>query len=151
MVYITIKILIQFFFFQGAFIEHGLEDREAYLYATLSFFGGFGMMLIIHKLVHLLDPENVVCSELDVDLLQIYGEDNCSEENEEEVDLSHYIGNNTVPTSTSFNHTTFSGSSSLEGTLITIIIILLLLLLLLIIIIQLIFYNYFVYIFKRRY
>ena len=68
---------------QGAFIEHGLAEREAYLYATLSFFGGFGIMLIIHKLVHLLDPENVVCSELDVDLLQIYG-DTCPEEEEEE-------------------------------------------------------------------
>ena len=42
---------------QSEFENAGSAESDAYLYATLCFFGGFLSMLMIDKLVHMLDPD----------------------------------------------------------------------------------------------
>lgn len=42
----------------GAFVEHGLEENDAYLAATASVFGGVIVMYLLDALVHRLDPSH---------------------------------------------------------------------------------------------
>ncbi|CAM9164573.1 unnamed protein product [Ectocarpus fasciculatus] len=44
---------------RSAFEDNGHSERDAYSYATLCFFGGFLLMNIMHKIVHLLDPDDI--------------------------------------------------------------------------------------------
>jgi ZIP family zinc transporter len=49
----------------GAYAEEH-EDKKAYLYATLTFFSGFGLCGLMNKLVHCLDPEGLHHGSIDV-------------------------------------------------------------------------------------
>ena len=42
---------------QDAFVDAGVNDVNAYTYATLCFFGGFVVMMILDKLVQMLEPD----------------------------------------------------------------------------------------------
>lgn len=55
---------------QGAFQEHGIEESDAYLYATLCFFGGFVSMMFLDKLVHLLDPDDITHMDVDFEMMK---------------------------------------------------------------------------------
>ena len=39
---------------QDAFVDAGVDEANAYTYATLCFFGGFVVMMILDKLVQML-------------------------------------------------------------------------------------------------
>ena len=55
---------------QAAFEEYGIKDSDAYLYATLCFFGGFVIMMLLDKLVHLLDPDNISHMEMNFEMME---------------------------------------------------------------------------------
>ena len=55
---------------QGAFEEYGVEESDAYLYATLCFFGGFVSMIFLDKLVHLLDPEDLSHPAMNFEMME---------------------------------------------------------------------------------
>jgi len=42
---------------QDAFVDAGVDEANAYTYATLCFFGGFVVMMILDKLVQMLEPD----------------------------------------------------------------------------------------------
>lgn len=51
-----------------AFEDSGLSEADSYLYATLCFFAGFVMMMLLDKLVHMLDPNDITHGEIDFDM-----------------------------------------------------------------------------------
>jgi len=48
---------------QDEFVAAGIDEANAYTYATLCFFGGFVVMIILDKFVHMIQPEthNSIC------------------------------------------------------------------------------------------
>ena len=51
----------------SAFLDSGVDEANAYTYATLCFFGGFVMMMILDKFVHLIAPDTHDCVCIDHD------------------------------------------------------------------------------------
>jgi zinc transporter, ZIP family len=54
---------------QAAFEDSGLSEADSYLYATLCFFFGFVLMLVLDKIVHMLDPDDVGHADIDFDMV----------------------------------------------------------------------------------
>lgn len=54
-----------------AFVEAGVDEVNAYTYATLCFFGGFLIMMILDKLVHMIAPDSHHCVCLDDDRIEM--------------------------------------------------------------------------------
>lgn len=55
---------------QSSFEDSGMNDANAYLFATLCFFGGFVLMIVLDKIVHKLDPDDTG-HDLDFDMLNV--------------------------------------------------------------------------------
>ena len=55
-----------------AFVDAGVDEVNAYTYATLCFFGGFLIMMILDKLVHIIAPDthHCICTDHDQILLK---------------------------------------------------------------------------------
>lgn len=54
---------------QKAFEDSGQSEQNSYLYATLCFFFGFVFMLVLNKVVHYLDPEEIGHQDLDFEMV----------------------------------------------------------------------------------
>jgi zinc transporter, ZIP family len=53
-----------------AFVDSGVDEANAYTYATLCFFGGFVVMMILDKLVHMIAGDTDACVCIDNDQLK---------------------------------------------------------------------------------
>lgn len=115
---------------QDAFVDAGVNDVDAYTYATLCFFGGFVVMMILDKLVQMLEPDthDSICITHDqtemiddiVGVLQNNGKANLEKVREE---LSSAVGgdeddniNNGVSSSLDIEVGTSSNEHKEEGT-----------------------------------
>ena len=54
---------------QLAFEDSGLSEADSYLFATLCFFFGFLLMMVLDKIVHLLDPDDIGHQEIDFEIV----------------------------------------------------------------------------------
>mmetsp|Transcript_18752 Transcript_18752/g.31583 ORF Transcript_18752/g.31583 Transcript_18752/m.31583 type:complete len:335 (+) Transcript_18752:60-1064(+) len=54
----------------GSFEDAGHNENDAYLYATLCFFGGIVAMKLIDWLVHLMDPDHMNHDDVDFDMIE---------------------------------------------------------------------------------
>lgn len=70
-----------FFKSVSSFENAGHSEKNAYVYATLSLFGGIVSMKLIDKLVHFLDPSHLNHDDVDFDMLENIKNRNENEEN----------------------------------------------------------------------
>ena len=55
---------------QIAFEDAGFSEANSYLFATLCFFFGFVLMLVLNKIVHLLDPDDIGHQDIDFEMME---------------------------------------------------------------------------------
>jgi ZIP family zinc transporter len=54
---------------QGAFLDDGQDDNDAFLFANLCFFGGYAIMIAIDKLVHYMNPYDFAHEDVDFEMI----------------------------------------------------------------------------------